>query len=129
MKNGCGTKDDASKFKLKPFFSTTPVTGENYHALLQNDVFPELRRKRKISTARGLGQPWPLRSPDLTPMGMLKARIYHSFNPQNLNDLQRWIQDEIDNISMDQLSRAVGNIRHRVDLVLEVNGGTFARLA
>ena len=126
-------------------------------------MFPELRRRRKISTiifqqdgapphysnqvrnylrsvlpenriiARGLGQPWPPRSPDLTPMdywfwGMLKARIYHSFKPQNLDDLQQRIQDEIDNISVDELSSAVGNIRHRIDLVREVNGGTFAHL-
>ena len=73
---------------------------------------------------------WPPRSPDLTPMdywfwGMLKARIYHSFKPQNLDDLKQRIQDEIDKISMDELSRAVGNIRHRIDLVREVNGGTL----
>ena len=37
----------STKFKLKPFFFTTPSTGKNYHALLLNNVFPELRRRRK----------------------------------------------------------------------------------
>lgn len=83
--------------KLQPFFFDTTVDQHNYGTMLEQHVFPELRRQKKINSSifqhdgapphyaisvrqklasifpenrvigRGYGTPWPPRSPDLTP--------------------------------------------------------------
>ena len=83
--------------------------------------------------ARGIGHRWPARSPDLSPLdywfwGMIKARVYHFYKPSNLVDLQQCIRSEIEKISLDEIANAVRHVRHRVELVRKVNGGTFSYL-
>lgn len=150
-------------FKLKPFFFPATVNADNYLDLLRDHVMPQLRRKRKMSTvvfqqdgapphygtavrnflkenfpetriiARGVGTPWPPRSPDLSPMdywfwGMVKARVYHAHRPTSLDELQQLITDTIDAIEESELQRAVESIIPRLQLVQQENGGVFSHL-
>ena len=85
-------------YRLTPFFFPATVTGQNYADMLDNHVFPEMRRKRKMSStiwqqdgapphfsliarasisaafpndriiSRGYPQKWPAHSPDLSPL-------------------------------------------------------------
>lgn len=72
---------------------------------------------------------WPARSPDLTPLdyflfGHLKNRVYRN-RPQNIDDLKQAIEDEINNVTPAILINVFGNLKKRVRLCLENNGGHF----
>lgn len=72
---------------------------------------------------------WPSRSPDLTPLdfylfGYLKNKI-HQNRLHNLEQLQAAIEHEIHNIDQNQLHRLFDNIKRRINLCLEANGGHF----
>lgn len=152
-----------SSFKLQPFFFRDTVNSENYLELLQSQVVPALRRKRVLSTtifqqdgapphyativrdflkskfseeriiARGVGQPWPPRSPDLTPLdywfwGFIKARVYHCSQPSTLAELRQRIEEAIESVTPEELKRAVDNLLVRAELVLQERGGIFSHL-
>lgn len=79
---------------------------------------------RLISTYR-----WPSRSPDLTPLdfslfGDLKTKVFQN-RPHNMEELQAAIEQEIHNIDQNQLQRIFDNMKRRVDLCLESDGGHF----
>lgn len=153
----------SAEFLLKPHFFDATINAENYLSLLRDQVFPEMRRRRKLRQAifqqdgapphwaivvrnflaanlpgdriiaRGIGQAWPPRSPDLSPLdywfwGMLKARIYHSYKPTTIDALKQRIEFEISRITVAEVSNAVNNLYRRIDLVREQNGGTFENL-
>ena len=101
----------SASYKLTPFFFDGSVNDENYRAMLSDHMIPQLQRKKKMSSVRfqhdgapphfskmarellsahfppdrvigrGYGQPWPPRSPVLSPLdywfgGMLKSHVY-----------------------------------------------------
>ena len=82
---------------------------------------------------RGYGQPWPPRSPDLSPLdywfwGMLKSRVYHLRKPTNLQELKERIQAEISSIPTNDLHSGVFNLVRRLRLVVENEGGHIEHL-
>lgn len=82
---------------------------------------------------RGYGIPWPPRSPDLTPVdfyfwGMLKARVYHQFRPSSLQELQQRISTEIQNVTINELERAVSHLTKRAELVIQEGGNIIEHL-
>ena len=87
----------------------------------------EIFADRIIST--GL---WPSRSPDLSPLDFwlwteLKEKVYRN-NPKTLEDLQRFITVEINNITPALLQRTFNNLIKRVTKCREVNGLRFEDL-
>ena len=92
----CVWMEYTSSYKLQPFFFTGTVNQHNYTDMLRTHLFPELRRRRKMSSvifqedgapphftlqareflqsllpadrivSRGVGLQWPHRSPDLS---------------------------------------------------------------
>lgn len=72
---------------------------------------------------------WPPRSPDLTPLdfflwGHLKSRVYNN-RPNNLDDLQRRIRLEIENISPEIIERTIQSVYTRAGQCQMFNGGQF----
>ena len=70
---------------------------------------------------------WPPRSPDLNPCdfylwGYLKARVYNPL-PKTLDELKHNIDEEIKNITKDELKRVFFNFEKRCDLVIAAKGG------
>lgn len=75
---------------------------------------------------------WPPRSPDLTPLdfylfGCLKNKIFKN-RPQDLQQLERAIQEEINNITAEELQRVFGNLQRRINICLDKNGEHFQHL-
>jgi len=148
---------------LPPFFFTGTVTGDNYRDMLENHVFPELRRRHLINQvifqqdgapphfskaardflgsqlpdtriiSRGFPQTWPARSPDLSPLdyylwGTMKSRVFHNFVPSNLNQLKERIKEIARDIGQEELRRAVHHLPHRLECVIDQDGGPFEHL-
>lgn len=76
---------------------------------------------------------WPARSPDLSPLdyylwGTIKNKIYKTL-PADVNELrERIITSLRHDIRKRDVSRAIGNLRKRAALCLEVEGGQFEHL-
>lgn len=76
---------------------------------------------------------WPARSPDLSPLdyylwGTMKDSIYKT-TPHNMNELREAIITTLrSKIRRRDISRAVNNMRKRMELCLEVEGGVFEHL-
>lgn len=75
---------------------------------------------------------WPPRSPDLTPpdyflFGALKDKVF-SKNPHTLIELQQQITDAIAEITNETLDNVFVNMRKRIQLCLNENGGHFQHL-
>ena len=82
---------------------------------------------------RGFPHHWPPRSPDLAPLdyyfwGMLKTRVYSRGKPQNLIQLQEWIERAIEEVEQEEIACAVDDLFYRCDLLKECNGNTFEHL-
>jgi len=87
--------------------------------------------KRVIS--RGCDIPWPPRSPDLNPLNywlwaMLKAKFYHQVTPKTLEELKYLIIDACDNLTAENFTCGVSNIRKRLDLLVVVGGENFEHI-
>jgi len=83
--------------------------------------------------SRGCAIPWPPRSPDLSPLdywfwGTLKARIFHYNPPSNIQQLKERIVEECGRFSPDEFSNAVGDLGHRIELMMGVHGQQFEHL-
>lgn len=90
--------------------------------------FPEER-----VIGRGYGHPWPPRSPDLSPLdyylwGTLKARVFHQFRPRNLDELKQRIAEETEKLTAEEMRRAVNNLIHRAQCVINEHGGLIEHL-
>lgn len=75
---------------------------------------------------------WPARSPDLTPLdyylwGMLKNKVYVN-NPQTISELKFTILNEIALINGNELKNVFENLKTRLDLCIEEDGGHFQQL-
>ena len=75
---------------------------------------------------------WPPRSPDLTSpdfflWGYLKDRVYKG-NPHSLHELKNEISHSIAEITPETLRKVSRNMRRRVELCLQENGGHFQHL-
>lgn len=75
---------------------------------------------------------WPPRSPDLTPLdfylfGYLKNKVFQN-RPHTLEELQAAINQEIQTIDENQLQQVFDNIKRRVNLCLNCNGGHFEHI-
>lgn len=82
----------------------------------------EFYEDRVIS--RGL---WPPRSPDLTPLdyflfGHLKNTVYKN-RLHTVDDLKNAITDAVQNISPQQLENVFENMKRRIDMCINNNGG------
>jgi hypothetical protein len=98
-----------------------PHIGRAVQQLLRNHFTDD----RVIS--RYFHMAWPPRSPDLTPCdfwlwGYLKSNVYRG-GVANLNDLKDRITQHVRNITPDALHSAVEHVAHRLDCVLQLNGG------
>lgn len=96
-------------------------------ALVTINYLREFYDNRLIST--GL---WPPRSPDLTPcdfylFGHLKNKVFKN-RLHNINQLQEAIEEEIRNITPEQLQRVFENKKRRVNICLENEGHHFQHL-
>ena len=60
--------------------------------------------------------------------GTLKARVYHQFKPENMQALKEKIKTEIQLMRIDEISRAVANLHHRCELILQQNGSHIQHL-
>ena len=92
------------------------------------------RRLQELFPGRvvGLGHPveWPPRSPDLTPLdfflwGYLKARVLYRTPPANLQDLQRRITDEFNNLRLRRnrmCRRAMDSMLSRAERCIHLGG-------
>lgn len=75
---------------------------------------------------------WPSRSPDLTPLdfylfGKIKNRIYRN-RLHNLDELQQAIEQEIHNITVNELRCVFENMKRRINLCLQAEGNHFQHL-
>lgn len=75
---------------------------------------------------------WPPRSPDLTPLdfflvGYLKNTIFKN-RLHNLNQLEAAIQEEVQNITPQQLQNVFNNLKNRINICLQNNGHYFQHL-
>lgn len=75
---------------------------------------------------------WPSRSPDLTPLdfylfGYLKTKIFTN-RLHSIEELQEAIINEVNNINEEGLHRIFSNVKKRVNLCLDANGGHFEHL-
>lgn len=75
---------------------------------------------------------WPANSPDLTPLdfflfGYLKNKVY-SNRLHNLDELQAAITNEVQNITEEMLQNVFRNMRRRINLCVQENGGHFEHL-
>jgi hypothetical protein len=75
---------------------------------------------------------WPARSPDLTPpdyflFGHVKNNVYKN-RLHNLDELQQAIRQEIQNITQEQLQHVFENMKRRVAMCLQLEGGHFQHL-
>lgn len=141
---------------IGPIFFHETITGERYRAIL-NDFIPQLhddelqhgffqQDNAPAHTARDTQQYleqffdnrlisqnlWPPRSPDLTPLdfylfGNLKNKIFQN-RLQNLEELQVAIEQEINNITAEELQRVFDNLKRRVNICLENHGHHFQHL-
>ncbi len=98
-----------------------PHIGRAVQQLLRNHFTDD----RVIS--RYFHMAWPPRSPNLTPWvfwlwGYLKSNVYRG-DLANLNDLKDRIIQHVRNITPDALHSAVEHVAHRLDYVLQLNGG------
>ncbi len=59
--------------------------------------------------------------PDFFLWGCLKGRIYRN-NPQNIQELELNIRDEISNIDRDTLARMFRNFQRRLDVCIDTEG-------
>ncbi|KAG8186614.1 hypothetical protein JTE90_019935 [Oedothorax gibbosus] len=95
-----------------------------------NNIYKTFDSDRVMSRGQSdLGPLWPPRSPDLSVCdfflwGTLKSKLY-SNNPQNLQELQQNIADEISAITKVQLYCAFRNMLTRAQRCQEINGGHF----
>lgn len=83
--------------------------------------------------SRGCQIPWPPRSPDLTPVdywfwGTLKARIFHRNPPTTIQELKGRVIEECERFTSDDFSNAVADLRHRIELLMKVQGHHFEHL-
>ena len=75
----------------------------------------------------------PARLPDLNPvdfilLGALKARVFHYFKPNNIGSLKQRIIEVWNDVTIDELTRAVHNLETRVKLLIEENGANIEQL-
>ena len=142
------------------FFEDT-VNGDRYLALLRDHVVPYLRKKRLLSKvtyqqdgapphikkcvtdflrqhfgtrviSRLFDNPWPPRSPDLTPAdfwfgGSLKRRVYRR-SPASLEELEQFITEEMLSISSDELQRSCQSVLSRLEILKNHGGGHIDHL-
>lgn len=83
--------------------------------------------------SRGCSVNWPARSPDLTPVdywlwGTLKARVFHHDPPTSIPQLKQRVTEECERFSPDEFSNAVGDLTHRIEKMMEVQGQHFEHL-
>ena len=76
----------------------------------------------------GLAQPWPARSPDLTPLdfffwGWLKDAIYRDGPIGSIPELKARIVQCCNAVPQEFLGRACRSVKKRCSKILEVNGG------
>ena len=69
---------------------------------------------------------WPARSPDHSPLdyflwGYLKGKVY-SNEPTNITQLKAAIEEEIQSIGQEMLTRAMVNLRHRAEISVRSAG-------
>ena len=79
------------------------------------------------------GVPWPAWSPDLSHVDYylwetLKARVFHNFKPNDIGSLKERIIHVWNNVTIDELSRAVHNLERRAELLFEADGGHIEQL-
>ncbi|KAA3669773.1 uncharacterized protein DEA37_0011453 [Paragonimus westermani] len=103
-----------------------------HYALSVRNILAEKFDENHV-IGRGFGVPWPPRSPDLSPLdyylwGTLKARVFHQFKPDNIDSMKQRIVDVWNDITLDELSRAVHNLEARVELVIQHDGGYIEQL-
>lgn len=75
---------------------------------------------------------WPPRSPDLTPLdfylwGDMKKKVYKR-EPNDLNDLKKYIEEEINKVSVSTLHKVFENMDKRIELCIANNGQHFQHL-
>lgn len=75
---------------------------------------------------------FPTRSPDLTPLdfylfGNLKTKIFRN-RLHTIEELKVAIEEEIHNINQQELQHVFDNIKKRINLCLDANGGHFEHL-
>lgn len=83
--------------------------------------------------SRGFDAHWPARSPDLSPVdycfwGTLKARVFHQNPPSSLEQLKQRVEEECGRFTADEFSNAVGDLPHRINLMMQENGKHFEHL-
>jgi len=68
---------------------------------------------------------WPSNSPDLNPIenlwSIVKDRVEKRM-PKNLDDLERFMAEEWNNIPTTVLNNLIKSMKHRCDLVIELGG-------
>ena len=75
---------------------------------------------------------WPPRSPDLNPCdfslwGALKSKIYGP-KPSNLDELKQNIVREVRNFKIDGMVKHFENMKLRLELVIDEDGGHIEHL-
>ena len=71
---------------------------------------------------------WPPRSPNLSPIenlwSFLKRAVYQR-NPKNVDELKKYIEEEIRNFSDKKISKLVNSMSDRVEMVIESGGNNI----
>ncbi len=144
---------------LGPYFFPATVTGDSYYEMLTHFLFPALRSRRitfKSLTfqqdgatphcsmrvlsllsskfhervlSRRTNQPWPPRSPDLTPCdyylwGRLKEQVYR-VPLHSLEELQERISECANQLDLAEIQSALDNFEMRLSLLKKHRGGSI----
>ena len=69
---------------------------------------------------------WPVRSPDFSHLdcflcGYLKGKVCRN-KPTNITQLEAAIEEEIQSIGQEMLTRALNNLRHRAEICVQSEG-------
>jgi hypothetical protein len=145
-----------ARFVTPPFFFAGTVDGPSYLHMLQTHCIPFLKRHHAFSRttfqqdgasphtsnavkqfltatfsdkiiSRGFTDPWPARSPDITPSdfwlwGHLKRAVFLR-HPKDMKEMRCFIQEEVQQLDRDMLANVVHSIPIRLEKILQNHGG------
>ena len=116
----------ARKHKLSSTIFMQDGAPPHYAKVVRDYLYGTFSPNRVIS--RGCNFIWPARSPDLNPLdywfwSTLKARVFHTNQPNNLHTLKGRITEECSRFTPDEFAVAVSNLPKRLQCVIDVQGG------
>ena len=119
---------DVLKLVVVPYFENHPLATRPVY--VDDNARPH--RSRAVTTylqANAIETlPWPARSPDLNPLEHIWDILGHQIQkmdspPQTLDELEAALHREWQQLTIHQIQRLTGGMRHKVEAVIRTHGG------